>query len=154
MSVTCCCCGGQSLLFDCDYCEQIRSFLHDSHMSERDIPVHDNLLLKVNYQVEEEDHDGYCSDPYEETTISIIYDTTVFPLLKIIEIDSATRISPSNLLIQRFYRRESKPHEACRCRGCETRYEITSAEIISGQFTKKPNGYEMRYQITSTQIIS
>ena len=94
--------------------------------------------LIVVYTKETEEHDGYCSDPYdEETNVEII--TYSYPLLKHFkktDFNDDNSIDNDNGKLNSFYR---KDREACYrgsgyC-GMGTTYNILKAYIINNTYT-------------------
>ena len=94
--------------------------------------------LIIAYTVESEDHDGYCSCPYdEETKVEII--TYSYPLLKHFkktDFNDDNSIDNDNGKLNAFY---SKDREACYrgsgyC-GMGTTYNILKAYIINNTYT-------------------
>ena len=107
---------------ECTCDERRRKILRND--LEKDL-IHPELEVLVTYDVEEEEHDGYCSDHYNNRMTEKIV-TKRYPLP--INFTSET-------VDRSFYERVSEGHGNGYC-GLETRYKLTDLKVI-----KKAEGY-------------
>jgi hypothetical protein len=90
-----------------------------------------NYLLKINYEVHEEEHEGYCSDP-DETETSKYKTFGIYgipePLKNSDLFDLHLRLKGDHLsLLKKFNKKWSHGNGYC---GCESRKLAISAKLI------------------------
>ena len=103
-----------------EYCERISSDMIDP-----------NYKLKIRYDIMEESHNGYCSNPYDDTEESR-REVVFYPYLKDYPI---TNINENNMVINLYegcillYHKEDVDHGNGYC-GMKTKFDIVSAKVI------------------------
>ena len=95
-----------------------------------DSDVYRNYKLVITYDVTQEDHCGYCSDPYDDyvTNSSITY---TYPLLRIFKKSDIKDDNTIDLYCPHLtrYIKKSEPHGNGYC-GKKTTYRMVRAHII------------------------
>lgn len=108
----------------CPDCESQYDRLHEGELKNSE--MNPNYNIRVVYKIIEVDHDGYCSDPYDEVR-NELEETRKFQCPKFLNDDDFD--SEGNLLNTQYFQREPVPHGNGYC-GLETTYKIKSAKRI------------------------
>lgn len=108
----------------CDQCKDFKYRLQENLLNDDEICQ--AYYIHVVYKVVEQSHDGYCSDPTDETETEREEDIQfAYPwILKDQDFDS-----DNNLINLTYFEREPEPHGNGYC-GRETTYQIISAKRI------------------------
>jgi hypothetical protein len=96
-----------------------------------DDQIYPDYKLVVTYEVETESHDGWCSDPSNETTTTKTIKMT-YPLLKkfkMSDIINNDYIDADNSILRTYYNKDKEYHGNGYC-GCKTTYLIIEARVI------------------------
>lgn len=117
----------------CDECSNIRDKLIYNQMddsSDIDVAlVYDKYVIQITYSVNKQEHDGYCSDPYEDSESN--YDEEeIYPLLKVFketDINKNYTIDLSNPKLA-YYKKPKQGHGNGYCNRATTWY-ITKAQV-------------------------
>ena len=112
----------------CPPCVNIREMLMNGVGN---VPVYDDYLLIVQYNVTKTDHEGYCSDP-GDSQITTKIKVKRYPLLKLfkksdVNIDNSIDVGNKTL---RHYRLDNKSHGNGYCNKLRASYDIISAVVI------------------------
>jgi hypothetical protein len=112
----------------CYDCKKIHKEILGGNIS-RDL-IHPKKILRITYQISEVDHDGYCSDAYNETSTTKT-ETRYYPLLLIFNDDDfqihGIIKSLDNPKIF-YYEIPNKSHGYC---GLETTYSIKNIKLVN-----------------------
>ncbi len=114
-------------IYYCDKCDnivkKIRSGKSDPVLFN---PKYD---IEINFTKNEDDHDGYCSEPEDirTSTSNIVRRLPCLKTIRQCDVDGDLSITNPNII--RLYEMESEPHGNGYC-GCSTSYSIKSIKIV------------------------
>ena len=109
----------------CNNCNDLYNRLHEHNLTQTEI--NPDYSIEVTYKVIEQDHDGYCSDSYDETT-NEIEETIIYRYPNFLKEEDFD--TDGKLINCRFFEIDSVAHGNGYC-GLETTYEIISAKKVS-----------------------
>ena len=115
---------------ECSNCQQICKDLRNGTYAD----VYPDYKVQITYDVESEEHDGYCSDPGKITTTHSTVKRN-FPLMKAfkqMDINGDNTIDDVNKTISRYYSADNAGwvSGSCYCGRCETIYTISKVVVI------------------------
>lgn len=94
------------------------------------LDVHPNTSIEISLRQEQEQHDGYCSDP-GEFTIETRNEIVRAPLLKLFNADD-WYIDPGNKYLE-YYLSPGYCGDSCGCCGAKTFVHIIYAKVIKAR---------------------
>lgn len=111
---------------ECNSCLKMKSKIANNSFDEKE--VYPNLKLTVKYSVTEQDHDGYCSDPHDETTT----ERTIKKIYSLPRWFKKSHLNGKHVKMDceflKYFAIDPKPHGNGYC-GMETVYGMISASI-------------------------
>ena len=109
----------------CQNCKTLYNNLHNGTMKIED--MYPGYLIKIKYEVTKEDHDGYCSDPYDETVKKSVL-TVKFQMPKFL---TKYDFDENNNMISgfKYFEKDPDDHGNGYCH-MKTRYYIKSGKLM------------------------
>lgn len=111
---------------NCASCQLFQYRLHGGHLTEAETDP--SYAVQVTYKVVKQEHDGYCSDPYDESQ-SESMETHTFQYPSLLKPEDFNEHNLTNSTTLMYFERAPEAHGNGYC-GLETTYELISAKRV------------------------